>query len=195
MKEIKKFSITLFIICVTASFCLSVVYALTKPQIEKQKTAEESQSLQEVLPQAKNFNPVTKGEEILYYEAKDGQGNTVGYAFKAFGKGYSSTIETIVGITPDGKISNIKILSQNETPGLGSRIVEIEDNTTVLDKIQGKQNASQLKPKFQAQFSAVAIQDLDKLDTISGATISSEAVIKSIREKSREILELIEKKE
>jgi len=54
----------------------------------------------------------------------DSQDKLIGFVFKTSGKGYSGVIETLAGMFPDGKISAIKIVSSNETPGLGMRVAE-----------------------------------------------------------------------
>jgi electron transport complex protein RnfG len=94
----------------------------------------------------------------------------VGFVFKASGKGYSSVIETLAGIFPDGKISAIKIISLNETPGLGMRVTE---------------------DKFRSRFNHQNSLDLLGVEAIAGATISSRAVINSVMKKAQEIKELI----
>ncbi|OGX23224.1 MAG: hypothetical protein A3K54_01130 [Omnitrophica WOR_2 bacterium RBG_13_44_8] len=70
----------------------------------------------------------------------------------------------------DGSITAIKILNQNETPGLGAQVVE---------------------PSFTGQFNHQDLQGLSKVQAITGATISSKAVIESVQAKAKEIQELI----
>ena len=104
------------------------------------------------------------------------QQEVVGYALSAFGKGYSSEIETLVGIDTSGVVCGIKILSQTETPGLGTKIVEKRYGET--------------SPWFQQQFINKSYNQLylkkDKptgtIDAITGATISSVAVTSSVQQ-------------
>ena len=157
---------------------LSFAYVVTKPKIEAQRLGEEAASLKEVLPSAHTFEPVEKDGEIFYYNSFNKEGRLVGYVFKAVGNGYSSVIETMVGLKEDGTIARIKILSQNETPGLGSKIVEVE---------QGESESW-----FQKQFQSKKAENLDKeIQTITGATISSEAVMVSIQQEAKKVLESI----
>lgn len=166
MKEILKYGIILSIICLIASGLLAGVYALTKPQIDKQAQTEAEAALKEVLPQAISFEPVKSAEEILYYKGYNKEKKAVGIVFKAIAKGYSSTIETLVGVSNQGKITAIKVINQNETPGLGTRVAE---------------------KTFTSQFTDKGAADIPKVSAISGATISSSAVIKSVKEKLEEI--------
>jgi len=174
-----RFPLTLFIICFLSSSFLAVVYKITQPEIKAQMLGEIEGSLNEVVPQASSFKSVQyeDSDEIYYYEALDKKRNIMGYAFKTQKKGYSSVIETMVGIKTNGEIVNIKIISQNETPGLGTKIEEVIDGES--------------RPWFQAQFSGREIKGLnDEIQIVTGATISSKAVIDSIKEKVREILEV-----
>jgi electron transport complex protein RnfG len=169
MKEMVRYGFILALICIVASGLLAGVNSLTKPRIIAQAQEEEEASIREVMPGGEKFTPVKKQDEVLYYKVTDKENKFIGVAFKAMADGYSSTIETMVGMTQDGTITNIKILSQNETPGLGSRISE---------------------PSFTQQFMNKNIQSLNEVQAITGATISSTAVIDSVKEKAKKIKEL-----
>ncbi len=172
MKEMARYGFVLALICVIAAGLLAGVNVLTQPKILAQAQAEEQAALKEVMPTAAKFTEIKsdEDEEILYYKAFDSQDKLIGFAFKASGKGYSSTIETLAGIFLDEKISAIKVISANETPGLGSKITE---------------------DKFRSQFTNQQAQDLSGVQIIAGATISSRAVINSVMKKANQIRELI----
>ena len=118
--------------------------------------------------QAESFEAVKSGEDILYYRGMGNDGDLIGVAFKVSAKGYSSVIEVMVGMLKDGTITAIKVLSQNETPGLGTRVAEQD---------------------FTGQFANK--KDLREVQAITGATISSRAVINSVDQKAQEIRELL----
>lgn len=143
----------LTIICVIAGFLLGLTYNLTADKIRYQEEKAEKDALRAVLPDASDFSKETPAS----YKGLNTEGRIVGYAYIAEGKGYSSTIKVVVGTDTEGNIVGIKILSQSETPGLGNRITD---------------------PNFQGQFSRKSIDDVD---TITGATISSRAVIEIVR--------------
>ncbi len=165
-----RYGFILAIICMIASASLAGVNARTKNKIIEQSKAEENASLKEVLAGAEVFKPVKSGSDIIYYKAYNKENKFIGAAFKASKKGYSSVVETIAGLTKDGTITAIKIINQNETPGLGSRVTEAG---------------------FTSRFSDKKIPDLNEVQAITGATISSRAVIESVREKAEQIKELI----
>lgn len=170
MREIVRYGLTLASICAVATGSLAAVNSLTRPKIIAQARAEEDAGLKEVLPDAENFQPVKSGEEIIYYKACGKEGRFIGAAFKASAKGYSSVIEVLAGMTDKGVITAIKILSQNETPGLGAGVAE---------------------PSFTGRFVNKDIRDLNNVEAISGATISSQAVIEAVKKKAEEIEALL----
>lgn len=192
MKEIPRYGFTLALICVAASASLAIVYSFTRPAIVARAKAEEEASLKEVLPQANNFEPVKSGESVLYYKAYNKNAKFIGVAFKVSAKGYSGIIETMAGMSRDGIITAIKILNQNETPGLGARITEVSDDTTIWDLFRVKKKVEdEKKPWFQEQFSGKRIEGIKDIQAITGATISSKAVIDSVQKKAGEIKILI----
>jgi electron transport complex protein RnfG len=130
--------------------------------------AQDEADFKELIPEGVNFEAVTSGGQVIYYKAYGQQGQLIGVVFKASGQGYSSTIETLAGMLKDGTITAIKILSQDETPALGGRVAE---------------------PDFTGQFKHT--KDLSNIQAITGATISSRAVIDSVEKKAQEIKALI----
>jgi len=144
-----------------------------------------------------------------------------GYVFTTSAKGYSSVIEIMAGIDLSGNLTGIKILTQAETPGLGARVDEVLTDKTLVDVVKrkkvphaslrssagsrrGRQKADVCgkgpkEPWFQKQFRGKTIEDLvvvkqktDKnIQSITGATITSEAVTKAVKEKAEEIYKLI----
>ena len=206
MREIVKFSLTLSLIALIAGLLLGGVNFLVNPRIEAQKQRAVQSALEEVLPLDSGgfFEPVEENGRLLYWRAYAGSDKSkiAGYVFKAEAKGYSSVIETMVGVRPDFRISGLKILSQSETPGLGARIEERRTSETIFTAIknlfrQKGEPAKKIKPWFQEQFKGKQIEELElkegRIEAITGATISSEAVLQSVREKALEILQAVKK--
>lgn len=171
MKVMVKYAVILGLICLVASSLLAGVNSLTKAKIIASAKEGEESSLKEIAAEGARFEPVEHQGNIFYYKVYDKDGNLSAFIFKALGKGYSSNIETMVGIKKDGTITRIKILSQNETPGLGTRVSE---------------------PIFTERFNNKNFQKLEEIEAITGATISSTAVINSIRAKVEEMKAVIE---
>ncbi len=131
--------------------------------------AQENADFKEVLPEAASFEPVKSGAEIFYYRALDKDGKLIGAVFKTQSRAISD-IETLVGMLKDGTITAIKVLSQKESRGYGSRIAT---------------------PEFSDRFRNV--KDISKVQAITGATVSSRAVIESVRIKAAQVKLALEK--
>lgn len=178
MKEILKLGGILLLVTAIAGAALSMVNAITKPRIEEQKRLVTERALTTALPSAdKNaIVPVKEGEETKYYVGYTDTLKTaiVGYAFVAKGPGYSSIIETMVGVDTTGEILGLTVMQQVETPGLGTKIEEISYGEST--------------PYFQDQFlgmksDGLAVdKDGGQIKSITGATISSRAVTNSIKD-------------
>ena len=164
MRETTRYITVLFLICLVAGVFLSAVFAVTQPVIERTRQEEMNAAIKAVVPQAAKIEKESK-QGLAYYKALDPAGGLLGYVFICEGKGYSSLIRSVVSTDPSGKILLIKVLEQNETPGIGTKITQ----NSFLESFQGK--------TFR-----------DKIDTIGGATISSSAMIKSIKSVLEQIL-------
>jgi electron transport complex protein RnfG len=166
VKRIVGIAIPLIIICIISGIALTASYDLTKGKIKMVEQQKINESLSVVFPNA-SFT-----ETGDYYIATV-SGEEIGYAFIAEGRGYSGAIKTMVGMYPNGTISGISIISQSETPGLGTRIAESD---------------------FTNQFSSKRIGDVrlrrdgGVIDAITGATISSRAITDIVRERAEVVM-------
>ena len=167
-----RLTFVLTIICIVASLLLGVTYSLTKDKIQIQEENVEKEALTTVLPEAVKFS-----EEKDYYKALDDKGSVIGYVLVGEGKGYSSILKIMVGIDTEGNIKGIKILSQQETPGLGARVDEVAVEGTVWDILRGKKIVKG-EPWFQVQFRN---KRLDEIQAMTGATITCDAVVEIVK--------------
>lgn len=168
MREMLKYGLILGFICFLSSSVLAIVNNVTEPKIRQQKEKEESSAFNELMPESLAFKARYQDEKIIYYAAYDGNNQLNGFIVKAKTRGYSSDIETAASLNFKLEIIGIKILFQDETPGLGNRITE----TAFLGQFQGK-----------------SADTLNEAQAITGATISSRAVINSVRDKIQELKE------
>ena len=175
MNQLLKFGLVLGIICLTATLVLAVTYEITKPKIDEQFKQEEQRALKIILPVADSF--IEKSiDGIEYFEALKKK-RLIGYCIKAVGAGYNGYMRILVGIDKGGVIKGVKILEHHETPGLGSKINEI--------------NPGEKAPWFLGQFNGKPARTLmikENIDAITGATISSKAVTYAIRDAVNEFL-------
>ena len=120
------------------------------------------------------------------YRALDGNGNSIGFAFVAAGAGFADKIKLVIAL--DGKCEKFfgfKVLSSNETPGFGSKITE--------DYL-----GDQFKSAPAGQIELAKAGRPEKIDSqiiaISGATVSSEAVVKIFNKYINRIKEQLQSK-
>ncbi len=176
LKQLGKFGLLLMLICSLAAAALAYTYAKTKPVIEQRKIETEKDAIQSVFPRAAEVKIVIQGKENFKVVFDQDQ-QELGVAMKAAPAGYGGPIEILVGVTKEGKVSAIKIMNQNETPGLGTRTTE---------------------PKFYEQFAGKQDKELalkkdgGTIDAITAATISSRAVARGVQEAVDRVLKFYE---
>lgn len=157
MKELLKPVIVLTIICIITSGLLGATYNVTAPLIAESEKRASDAAMEEVLPAATAFTEVQVDNiEGLLLAAKDENG--AGWAFKVQDKGFGGAYVIMVGISSDGTITGTKLLDNAETPGLGSKTG---------------------MPSFTEQFIGQN-NELEGVETITGATISSKAFIRAV---------------
>ncbi|MBN2001607.1 RnfABCDGE type electron transport complex subunit G [candidate division KSB1 bacterium] len=189
MKDVLKIGGILLAITVIAAAALSGVYSVTKPLIEDAKQKEQDAALTVALAGADTSGIYkVENEEYVYYEGftERERQNLIGYAFITSKYGYSSDIVTMVGVDTAGTIIGIKVLSQQETPGLGTRIAEKaygETKTWVQKQFEGK-----------TAMGCAVDKDGGSIISITGATISSRAVTNSVVDGYKKFNEFITKK-
>src|SRR6056297_4188538 len=164
-KKISKLVITLTVIGIISAIALSFVYQWTTPYIEEHQAEAQKKAINAVLPQAEEVKEVEKAGQT-FYEGYDSNGNRIGVAINASGPGYQNVIELMIGVNINNeKIYAIKILSHEETPGLGARITGEEYKNNFVDKSFGEYNVVKREPQTEMEVEAIA-----------GATISSTSV-------------------
>ena len=157
----------LFTITLIASAGVGAVNMITEEPIAAAKAAATKAAVANVLPEFDNTTPVEQeidGMSIKVYTATSGEG-VVGYAVESMTKsGFGGAIRMMVGFLPDGKIFNVNVLEQAETPGLGTKMCD--EGNALITSIKDK-DADELK--FSVK------KDGGELDALTAATISSRA--------------------
>lgn len=171
-KEMVGVLLKLVVVSVVAAGVLGAVYIPTQEQLIIYKQTQKELALKEVMPLADHFDPVKSGEKILFYRALDANNNLVGYTFFRDQSGSQSVITLAGGIDTDYKVTGVKIMSHAETPGMGAKIVE----SAFIDQFKGV-----------AQSDLMLSKKGGAIDAITGATVSSQAVIDGIQAKIDEI--------
>jgi len=167
----------LFVITLASGLSLGYVNDLTIAPKAAAKLAKKVEALKGVLPPFDN-NPVDESMRFPSPMAKDSievypayqNGAFIGAAVTgASEKGYNGLVRLMVGFEPDGKIRNIAVLEQKETPGLGT-------------KMKGEKFLRQFRGINPATFDLKARKDGGEVDALAGATISTRAFADAARE-------------
>ena len=163
----------LAIIVIVSVVLLMVVNSITSPIVKNMQVEEIENTLRSIFPEMSEYDELEDEVYIIYED-----GEKAGYAFMASGSGYGGNIDILVGLDSGFGIKGVSILSQTETPGVGNKITE----SSFTDQFKGL-SASDIALKSEG----------GKIDAITGATISSRAVVDAVKEKMVEILESLEK--
>lgn len=154
--------IVIVCICLVIAVAMAVINAVTAPKIEEANRQAEQEALRIVLEDATDFEKV-EGKYPQTVTALYRDTGNKGYVAMLSAKGYDSSnpIKIAVGFDADGKILKCYVVSCNgETSGIGTKVAD---------------------PGFLDTFIGVD-SSMSEVDTISGATISSSAVIDAVRD-------------
>ena len=167
-------NMVMVLLCITflSAACVGVVKLSTEGPIAAAKEAAVKAALQQVLPE---FDATEKSEHtadellIIAHKATKG-GEVVGYAIETATKnGFSGLVRLMVGFDTAGKILNVNVLEQNETPGLGAKITE--DGNPLLASVRGKE---------ASKINLTVKKDGGDVDALTAATISSRAYAEAV---------------
>ena len=168
---------------IVSAFCfgllIAVAYSAWSPRIEQNKIDKLNRLMNSLLPEATAFRVETqleiklsKGKTVKsdIYMALSDSNECLGWAFNAVGPGFQDKIELVIAVDKDFQnFAGFSVLASNETPGFGDKIKD-----------------SFLRCQFDgAPASLLTLaktgnpQTIDsEIIAITGATVSSEAVVK-----------------
>ncbi|KPJ96055.1 MAG: hypothetical protein AMJ53_01500 [Gammaproteobacteria bacterium SG8_11] len=165
------------------------VFEVTFPTIKINKQQALERAIFQVLPGAKSFAGYTLAENNnlrksadsrppSVYACFDSQTALIGFAIPAQGMGYQDTIGLLYGYSLQKQsIPGLVILQSRETPGLGSKIESDEflRNFSQIT-ITLKPGAEELEHPLELIKNTKNTQAW-QIDAITGATVSSQAVV------------------
>jgi electron transport complex protein RnfG len=170
----KKMILVLGLVTLISGVVLAGIYTGLIPRIEANQQAALERSLSALFegseePQFEQLD--VEGPAI--FRAESAGGDLLGYAVRVTATGYGGEIRLLVGVSPDlSSIAGMEVVQQVETPGLGARITE-EDFRAQFEGLDPTETITYVKnqePDTEA----------NEIQAISGATISSEAVVEGI---------------
>ena len=152
-------NISVFVcICMVITALLAITNKITAPIIEKNQNASANAALLEVMPDGKGFESIDISAYTLpstvkeIYKETDG----IGYVVKLVTSGYGSDMVIMCGVTTDGMVTGAVCLSSNETLG--------QEKT------------------YGASFTQKDAAGVEAVDTISGATKTTEAYKNAVKD-------------
>lgn len=186
MNNIVKNTLILTAITVVSGLLLGVVYDITKEPIAQAQENTKQEAYRTVLSDASEFETVefdadaaasllsengyTSDVITEIAEGTDAGGATVGYVISIqSSEAYDGSLSLSVGIASDGTVKGIEMLEISETAGLGMKADEAEFKDQFKDK-----NVQ----KFT--YTKTGEDGDDKIDAISGATITTNAVTNAV---------------
>jgi electron transport complex protein RnfG len=189
-KDMFKITMNLVVIYVVGGLIMAFVYAKTSPIMFIKAKEEKEAALKLMMPEADKIAPLGSWEphekHAEYYAArkcaevkvksvkdeKTGEikeekecvgPEDIGYIVEGFGKGYSSYIHVLASVDKNFIVQKSSILGHGETPGLGDEI----EKDYFLNRFEGRTADNLVVIKGETP---------DKIQAITGATISSRAV-------------------
>ncbi|MBF0148216.1 MAG: RnfABCDGE type electron transport complex subunit G [Magnetococcales bacterium] len=180
MPDLLKMGLILMVVGVVATAMLAGTDAVTRAPIAEAKRQELLQGLRAVLPEGFDNAPdqdtllisdtrlEKKGKPVTIYRGRKGNDN-LGVAYSVIAPdGYSGDIEILMGVSVEGTINRIQVLSHKETPGLGDKITL----TNWPDAFKGK---TMTNVKWGVK------KDGGDFDQFAGATITPRAVVGAVK--------------
>lgn len=187
MKQMMKDAMILFLITLISGAALGLVYEVTKEPIAQQEQKAKNEAYQNVFEAAEDFTELTEeaysSDALTAFVKENGfdasidgvaqalsaDGSVLGYVITVTDhEGYGGDIQFTMGIADDGTLNGISLLSISETAGLGMRAGEV-----LVPQFAGKQ-----VEKFSYTKTGAASDD--QIDAISGATITTNAVVNGV---------------
>lgn len=178
-------TLTLGLAGLLSGLVLVLVYQFTLPLIEANRAAALKRAVLQVVPGAVSMQklggdgatlaPVGDDAKASVFAAFDDGGAFKGYAISGAGAGFQDTIQLIYGFDPSqGRVVGMRVLESRETPGLGDKIIKDQAFVGQFDDLAVEPTVEVVKPGEGGAPHPV--------DAITGATISSKAVVKILND-------------
>lgn len=169
-------------VALLTSAAIGVADHLTRADIARRQLEDLQLTLQQVVPAAHYDNDLVRdtvtvndgaGQPLTVYRARRG-GQVQAVCFQVRAPGYGNTAMVIaLGVGRDGTLLGARVISHNETPGLGDKI-ESGKSDWIL-RFAGRSLGDPPPEKWAVK------KDGGAFDQFTGATITPRAVVKAVK--------------
>jgi electron transport complex protein RnfG len=185
----------LMVFAAVGTFLLTGTFQQTREPIAQSEREAKRNLLAQVVPQSMHDNDLLQDTMQLPASELLGQSSpSTAYRARMNGKpaavileavapdGYSGDIKLLIGITPEGRLTAVRVLAHKETPGLGDYIeIGRSDWIRHFDgKLLAGENAAPTGDALPAEMWKVR-KDGGEFDYMAGATITPRAIVKAVR--------------
>jgi Na+-translocating ferredoxin:NAD+ oxidoreductase subunit G len=167
-------------VALLTSAALAIASHVTEPDIKAAEAADLKQSLTQVLPGTYDNDllkdtvtlPGNDGDVLVYRARHAGKVDAVVY--RMIGHGYAGALVCVMGVSREGKILGVRVISHKETPGLGDKIEPAKSNW--IHSFEGKWLGDPVPDKWAVK------KDGGVFDQFAGATITPRGVVKAVKQ-------------
>ncbi len=185
--SISKNSLLLLLFALITAGILATTYESTKDTIAAAERRAAEKALLEIIPAERIDNdllidtipvPESAWDQLGLQQGGDihiarSQNNIIAIILPTIAPdGYSGAIKMIAGVNRDGTIAGVRVLSHNETPGLGDKVDTKKSNW--IKTFTGRSLQNPLPEKWKVK------KDGGEFDQFTGATVTPRAVVKQV---------------
>lgn len=163
-----RLALSLLGITVVVSLILAVVNGMTAPKIAENNMKILQETMAEIIPNAEFEEISVEGADGIIVSAYKAtiNGEDAGYCVEVTPNSYAGPITEIVGIAPDSTVAGVKVTATSDTPGLGTHAQDADWVAQFVGK--------------PADGSILVNKDGGEIESITGSTITSRAVINGV---------------
>ncbi|MCL2015969.1 MAG: RnfABCDGE type electron transport complex subunit G [Defluviitaleaceae bacterium] len=169
MENVKPIVIFILITAVCAGL-VGLFYEVTREPVRIQQEIRQTEMIAAVLPGVENTEIAeVEGVDFVTQLVRgyDVQNQLIGYAITSFAPGYSGPVIIMTGFQEDGTIIAVRVLTQTETPGLGTAIAGLP----FLAQFEGRTQTMSVSRMPSLS---------DEIQALTSATISTAAIVNAI---------------
>ena len=193
MKDIIRLCFSLGTVCFCGAVALVYVNAKTLGPRQQAQQATLTKSLSLVLPAETSDTKtlaVAAEDGLSFFLASDAAGRPLAVAGQGSTRtGFGGEVVVLVGLERDGRIRGVMVTKHSETPGLGTKATDRKQLKSLWAVLAGKDEEVAFPPndyldaysgRPAGEFVLGGGSSEQRIDGVSGATISSKAVLAAV---------------